>query len=568
MPVKNRTGYKRLIAIKNFEVKASVCVFANLTFILIYNTIKIVKLKLKLKLELSIKEVITMFLANNYVKLLLFCGSISLLCAMERSDVEMGQSLDTSEETWSCLSDDETIFGQASMEDSFSDSDKIFSCDRYTNEEFHEAVDKGDEATTALLLELGAQVDGKDTDGGTPLMIASEYGHSNLVEILLKAGAEVNLADKHGFTSLIEALVNDHAQIVELLLKAGADVNHNSQGNVTPLMFASVKGNLAMAELLIGYGADVNAKNSQGVTPLIIATNNGHKALVELFLASGANVNGQDNFLCSALLFATAKGRPDMICLLLDHHADINAITIGGYTALIAATNLGYTEIVELLLSRGANVNCKTNSGNSAWSIANKKGFRTIADLLDVYLLNQFGQLDDDSASLILEQLSQDAQSSDALDDESASLILNQLRQVPTTAESFVKPAKKPTTSKRKRAALSPTDSDNDLSFNPDDDSDFDSDNDLGYELEVPKEKATKQTPRKSKVAKVQSQAGERPFKCDQCNYAARTRANLKTHEKGKHSGQTFHCVMPDCQYQTTWYHNLASHVRRVHNDQ
>jgi len=73
------------------------------------------------------------------------------------------------------------------------------------------------------LIESGADVNAKDNlFGRTALMIASFYGHKEVVELLLKKGADVNAKDKNGRTALMIASKKGHKEIVELLKFYGA----------------------------------------------------------------------------------------------------------------------------------------------------------------------------------------------------------------------------------------------------------------------------------------------------------------------------------------------------------
>ena len=66
------------------------------------------------------------------------------------------------------------------------------------------------------LLAKGADVNAKDDDGGTPLLIAVTLGNKEIAELLIANGADVNVKDKHGGTPLdwadgeIAALLRKH----------------------------------------------------------------------------------------------------------------------------------------------------------------------------------------------------------------------------------------------------------------------------------------------------------------------------------------------------------------------
>ena len=74
-------------------------------------------------------------------------------------------------------------------------------------------------------------------------MMASEYGHVDVVHLLLDAGANVNVADPtgcSGHTALILAAMQPHVKVVRLLLEAGAAKNLADDNGCTALMAASV----------------------------------------------------------------------------------------------------------------------------------------------------------------------------------------------------------------------------------------------------------------------------------------------------------------------------------------
>ena len=55
-------------------------------------------------------------------------------------------------------------------------------------------------------------------------MLASQNGHTQVVELLIKENADVKIQIKEGVTALMLASKNGHTQVVELLLKENADV--------------------------------------------------------------------------------------------------------------------------------------------------------------------------------------------------------------------------------------------------------------------------------------------------------------------------------------------------------
>lgn len=106
-----------------------------------------------------------------------------------------------------------------------------------------------------LLLEHGADVNGRHGSGQTPLMTAAWYGSVNIVKLLLERGADINAqsSDIMRPTALAATFVSrQKLAMVRLLLENGADVNEFSS---RALNFASGRGDDAMVQLLLKYGA-------------------------------------------------------------------------------------------------------------------------------------------------------------------------------------------------------------------------------------------------------------------------------------------------------------------------
>jgi ankyrin repeat protein len=95
----------------------------------------------------------------------------------------------------------------------------------------HLAAWLGDVPMTTLLLDLGARIDEpfameEGPSGQTPLMVAADSGNLPLVRLLMARGANVNLRDPEGLTPLmIAASATDRGSeaIVRALIAAGAD---------------------------------------------------------------------------------------------------------------------------------------------------------------------------------------------------------------------------------------------------------------------------------------------------------------------------------------------------------
>jgi len=123
-----------------------------------------------------------------------------------------------------------------------------------------------------LLVDLGADLEARDTLGRTPLIQAAIAGNSAVVAVLLAAGAEADAAETHhGTTALHLAAFRDQRDIIDLLLDYGAGVDTVDSNGETPLFWAIGRGHAEAITQLVNAGADINHRNHAGVSPLGIA---------------------------------------------------------------------------------------------------------------------------------------------------------------------------------------------------------------------------------------------------------------------------------------------------------
>ena len=133
--------------------------------------------------------------------------------------------------------------------------------------------------TVRLLLDSGANIEARDEDGETPLMMAASYGQTEIFNLLVDRGAKVNIRDRRGMTPLIAAAcacalatMNGTYEIMKILLEKGANVNARSHDGRTALMMAAGSPDDPVSvKLLLSKGADPAAKDNQGETAITFA---------------------------------------------------------------------------------------------------------------------------------------------------------------------------------------------------------------------------------------------------------------------------------------------------------
>lgn len=125
----------------------------------------------------------------------------------------------------------------AMSEVSFSDS-----LNRFKESFLWAAAQGGNTEDCESLLEIGAEVDWKNTDGDTALLAACRRGHADTVVLLLVYGASPNARGKDGLTPLHICARNADIKTLNVLLDAGADALLQTPDSHTALALAQQKG--------------------------------------------------------------------------------------------------------------------------------------------------------------------------------------------------------------------------------------------------------------------------------------------------------------------------------------
>lgn len=217
------------------------------------------------------------------------------------------------------------------------------------------------------------------------LHLACTSGTFSQVKMLLGLGGDPNLVS-HGLSPLYIAAQNGHADIVALLIENGAIVDIPLSTGETPLFSACQKGHYEVAELLIKKGAFVDYHEpSNEETPLYIAALDGHAEIVKLLIKNGACVDSPAKFGATPLWAASLQGHEKVVDILLRlGNADANKPeTTDSISPLHVATTFGHTEVVKTLLQSGnVNTSATTISGLTPLDIAIRKNLPDIIGLL------------------------------------------------------------------------------------------------------------------------------------------------------------------------------------------
>ena len=170
---------------------------------------------------------------------------------------------------------------------------------------------KGNLSIVKLLIEYEKK--NSIEDFSVALVLASGYGHLEIVKVFLEAGADINsipnLPDVA--SSLFLASQNGHLETVRTLLENGADVNSvYSKTNSSPLNKALERGHLEIVNLLLAQeNIDISIEDRCGNTSLDIASHKGHLEIVKALLVK----KGKGWKLSRAMNFAFMSNNFDIL---------------------------------------------------------------------------------------------------------------------------------------------------------------------------------------------------------------------------------------------------------------
>jgi cytohesin len=85
-------------------------------------------------------------------------------------------------------------------------------------ETLHHFAGQGNVQRVHALLESGADLNGRDADGATPLHWAADRGQQDMVSLLLNQGADISVQDHEGMTALHYAGCNHQQEVCFLCI--------------------------------------------------------------------------------------------------------------------------------------------------------------------------------------------------------------------------------------------------------------------------------------------------------------------------------------------------------------
>ena len=187
----------------------------------------------------------------------------------------------------------------------------------------HAAAQKGDVAKIEkLAAATKADHNARDSNGRTPLHVATFAKQRDAIRALVKAGADINLLDKDRYDCVTIASVADDEETLRVLLTLGASAKLiTSRYDGTALIAAAHLGHDGVVKQLIAAGAPLDHVNNLHWTAAIesVVLGNGgerHQETLRALIKAGANLQLTDRQGNTPLQLATTRGYAEMVRML------------------------------------------------------------------------------------------------------------------------------------------------------------------------------------------------------------------------------------------------------------
>lgn len=217
-------------------------------------------------------------------------------------------------------------------------------------------MDSHDTRLIEALIRHSADVNARDGNGDTALILAARNVQLDAARILVHYKADQDIGFGHGETLMSMAADHGHLTLLKELSFRRADLSVKDGNGNTLLHHAAMHGQAQVIQWLLDIHTVVGVKNNKGAEPLMLAAGYGSQPVVRLLLEHGAEVNARDKAGKTALMYACGAFDAEAACVeLLRYGADVRARTAQGQSALtLAQARRGSPELARLLRQAGA----------------------------------------------------------------------------------------------------------------------------------------------------------------------------------------------------------------------
>lgn len=258
---------------------------------------------------------------------------------------------------------------------------------------FAKAISKGDEKLVLDSISKNpALIDVRIGEYMSPIKLAAQFGHLEIVKILVNKGVEVYSNPMASYPAVMDGAWAKQQHVVDYFLKEIPDKAIGTNGLGVAINLAARQGwSDIVAKHIEKDPLAVHQRGWIGDTPLHWPCHNGFEDIVNLLLDNGADIEADEiNWIGGRPLHWASEHSPNTTKILLERGAKVNTVNTKKGSQCLRRTPLIHnasqgedcSEITEMLLNAGADINAKEANGKTALDIAKeKKNLKIIAVL-------------------------------------------------------------------------------------------------------------------------------------------------------------------------------------------
>jgi ankyrin repeat protein len=214
------------------------------------------------------------------------------------------------------------------------------------------ATYRGHFAEVRYFYEKGFSINATNKLGATAIFgaLSDRVESRYILEYLIDHGADVSIKSTDGTSPLMVASYNGASMAAGILIANGATANDANNLKETPLQLAC-----------------------RGISDLKLEDATKWEATIRLLIDKGALVNTQDFDGRTPLMEAARHRAPQIVGTLLEHGALVNVQDSNGWTALMKAAYWNQVAVIKVLADRGADLNLMNSKGETAFALAKKR---------------------------------------------------------------------------------------------------------------------------------------------------------------------------------------------------
>jgi len=243
-----------------------------------------------------------------------------------------------------------------------------------------DAVKNSDQESLKKFFENGEDINKRNSDEWTLLMIALRGGNADIAKYLIDKGADINIKSDLGWTALMFAVKYKELEIAKTLIKKGADINAELSNGWNALFLALRYGcDEDLLKILINSGCDLSKAKKDRWTPLMMALMYREENIASILIEHGARINAKDDEDWTPLMYALRYDKNKLAKRMIEKGADINAVNKNGWTPLSFSLRYNAKDCANLLFDKGADFTISNKNGFSPLHMALEYGFGEIA---------------------------------------------------------------------------------------------------------------------------------------------------------------------------------------------